>query len=100
MTKSTDFTKLTLEQRIDLMGQLKAQIATLENDYDELKALVIEDVGVGAYEGETFRVSISVSERETLDMEAVRNHLSPQFIRAHTRVSSSTTVRVTARKGK
>lgn len=95
----TDFNKLTLEQRIDMMGQLKAQMATLEKDYDKLKALVIEDVGVGAFEGETFRVSISVSSRETLDMEVVRNHLSPQFIRAHTKVTESTTVRVTARKG-
>ena len=94
-----DFESLTLEQRIDMMGQLKAQLATLEKEYDKLKASVIEDVGVGAYEGETFRVSISVSTRETLDMEAVRNHLSPQFIRAHTRTSTSTTVRVTARKG-
>lgn len=95
----TDFNKLTLEQRIDMMGQMKAQMATLEKEYDKLKALVVEDVGVGAFEGETFRVSISVSSRETLDMEAVRNHLSPQFIRAHTRVTESTTVRVTARKG-
>lgn len=95
----TDFNKLTLEQRIDMMGQMKAQMATLEKEYDKLKALVVEDVGVGAFEGETFRVSISVSSRETLDMEAVRKHLSPQFIRAHTRVTESTTVRVTARKG-
>lgn len=95
----TDFNKLTLEQRIDMMGQMKAQMATLEKEYDKLKALVVEDVGVGAFEGETFRVSISVSSRETLDMEAVRNHLSPQFIRAHTQVTESTTVRVTARKG-
>jgi hypothetical protein len=94
-----NFESLTLEQRIDQMGQLKAQIATLEKEYDKLKSSVIEDVGVGAHEGETFRVSISVSSRETLDMEAVRNHLSPQFIRAHTRVTESTTVRVTARKG-
>jgi hypothetical protein len=95
----SDITSLTLEQRIDMMGQLKAQMSNLEKEYDKLKALVIEDVGVGAFEGETFRVSISVSSRETLDMEAVRNHLSPQFIRAHTRVSESTTVRITARKG-
>jgi hypothetical protein len=96
----TDFTKLTLEQRVDLMGQLKAQMATLDNDYDKLKSLMLEDGGVGAFEGETFRVTISITSRETLDMEAVRNHLSPQFIRAHTRVTESPTVRVTARKGK
>jgi hypothetical protein len=95
----SDITSLTLEQRIDMMGQLKAQMSNLEKEYDKLKNLVVEDVGVGAFEGETFRVSISVSSRETLDMEAVRNHLSPQFIRAHTRTSETTTVRVTARKG-
>ena len=90
---------LTLEQRIDRMGQLKAQMASLETEYDKLKATLVEEVGVGAFEGEMFRVSVSVSSRETLDMEAVRNHLSPQFIRAHTKVSETTTVRVTARKG-
>jgi hypothetical protein len=90
---------LTLEQRIDRMGQLKAQMASLDTEYDKLKATLVEEVGVGAFEGEMFRVSVSVSSRETLDMEAVRNHLSPQFIRAHTKVSETTTVRVTARKG-
>lgn len=96
----TDFTKLTLEERIDLMGDFKARMSNLEAEYDELKALVLEDVGVGAHEGHLFRVSISVSTRETLDMEAVRNHLSPQFIRAHTKSNEVTVTRVTARKGK
>jgi hypothetical protein len=96
----TDITKLTLEQRVDLMGQLKAQMANLDVEYDKLKSLMLEDAGIGAFEGETFRVTISITSRETLDMEAVRNHLSPQFIRAHTRTTESPTVRVTARKGK
>ena len=96
----TDITKLTLEQRVDLMGQLKAQMANLDNDYDKLKSLMLEDAGIGAFEGETFRVTITITTRETLDMEAVRNHLSPQFIRAHTRTTESPTVRVTASKGK
>ena len=95
-----DITKLTLDQRVDLMGQLKAQMANLDNDYDKLKSLMLEDAGIGAFEGETFRVTITITTRETLDMEAVRNHLSPQFIRAHTRTTESPTVRVTARKGK
>jgi hypothetical protein len=55
---------------------------------------------MGAFEGETFRVSVSLSQRETLDMEAVRKHLSPQFIRAHTQLTDVTTVRVSARTGK
>jgi hypothetical protein len=95
----SDYKQFTLEERIDLMGDLKAQMAELESKYDELKTLVIEDAGLGAHEGSMFRVSISTTTRETLDMEAVRNHLSPQFIRAHTKITESVTTRVTARKG-
>lgn len=91
---------ITLEQRIDQLGDLKARIAALEAEKTKLQDSIVEEVGVGAYEGDTFRVSISASQRETLDMEAVRNHLSPQFIRAHTKVSDVITVRVSARKGK
>lgn len=91
---------ITLEQRIDQLGDLKARIAALEAEKTKLQDSIVEQVGVGAYEGDTFRVSISASQRETLDMEAVRNHLSPQFIRAHTKVSDVITVRVSARKGK
>jgi hypothetical protein len=94
----TDYTKLTTEERVDLLGELKAQIASLEAKEDQLKKLLVEDIGVGAHEGSLFRVSVSVSTRETLDMEAVRNHLSPQFIRAHTTVKEVTTVRCGARK--
>ena len=91
---------LSLEQRIDQLGAIKAQIAALEAEKTKLQDSIVEEAGVGAYEGDTFRVSISASQRETLDMEAVRNHLSPQFIRAHTKVSDVLTVRVSARKGK
>lgn len=96
----SDYKQFTLEERIDLMGDLKAQMADLEAKYEELKALVIEDAGLGAHEGSMFRASITSQERETLDMEAVRNHLSPQFIRAHTKTTKSIVTRVTARTGK
>lgn len=96
----SEYKQFTLEERIDLMGDLKAQMADLESKYEELKALVIEDAGLGAHEGSMFRASITVQKRETLDMEAVRNHLSPQFIRAHTKTTESTVTRVTARTGK
>jgi hypothetical protein len=94
----TDYTTLSLEAQIDALGQLKAQIADLESQESKLKK-AITGAGAGAYEGSLFRVTVTISSRETLDMEAVRKHLSPQFIRAHTRASETTTVRVTARKG-
>jgi len=94
----TDYTTLSLEAQIDALGQLKAQIADLESQESKLKKAITAS-GAGAYEGSLFRVTVTISSRETLDMEAVRKHLSPQFIRAHTRSSETTTVRVTARKG-
>jgi hypothetical protein len=82
---------------IDKLGDLLAQIATLEREANKIKA-ELKSAGPGAYEGDLFRATVSVSERETLDMDAVREKLSPQFIRAHTRVAEVQTVRVAARK--
>jgi hypothetical protein len=82
---------------IDAFGAHKAAMAELKKKEDELKA-ALADLAPGAYEGTLFRLSISKSERETLDMEAVREKLSPQFIRAHTNVTEVRTLRVSARK--
>ena len=81
---------------IDALGHLRAQIAPLVAQEDALKAQLTE-MGPGAYDGELFRVTVSVSQRETLDMKAVRAKLSPQFIAAHTKVSDVRSLRVTAR---
>ena len=88
-----------LTSAIDRLGVVKAQLAALKREEDELKAVLIEQ-GPGAYEGDLYRVTVSASERETLDMEAVRAHLSRQFIAAHTNVTPVVTVRCTARTGK
>ena len=88
-----------LTRIIDDLGALKARIADLENQEKALKQ-ALADLGPGAYEGDLFRLSISESERETLDMKAVREHLSRQFIQAHTNVTPVRTLRVVARTGK
>ena len=88
-----------LTSTIDRLGYLKAQIADLKKEESALREVMLEQ-GPGAYEGEIFRATVSTSERETLDMAAVREKLSDQFIRAHTNVTESTTVRVVARNGK
>ena len=85
-----------LTSAIDRLGNVKAQIASLKREEEELKAVLIEQ-GPGAYEGDTWRATVSEAERETLDMEAVRAKLSAQFVRAHTIVTPVTTVRVVAR---
>lgn len=88
-----------ISSTIDELGQLKAQIAELKKREDELKD-ILESAGITKAEGELFRVSITESVRETLDMEAVRAKLSPQFIRAHVIITKYTTVRVSARNNK
>ena len=92
-------TQTNLTTLIDQLGALKAQIADLTKQEKAIKE-AMEDLSPGAYEGELFRLSISVADRETLDMEAVRAHLSRQFIQAHTNVTEVRTLRVSARNGK
>jgi hypothetical protein len=87
-----------LKSAIDQLGIIKAQIAELEQRETELKAVLILN-GVGAYEGDAFRATVSITEREILDQDACKEKLSPQFIRAHTRHVGITTVRVVARTG-
>ena len=84
---------------IDRLGELLAQIADLTREAETIKA-TLREMGDGAYEGDLFRATVSVSERETLDMKAVREHLSRQFIQAHTNVTPVTTVKVVSRNGK
>jgi hypothetical protein len=88
----------TVTTAIDTLGALQAEIANLtyraERIKDSIKAL-----GDGAYEGATFRATVSTSERETLDMKAVREKLSPQFIAAHTNVTTVVTLKMSSRKG-
>jgi hypothetical protein len=81
---------------VDRAGLLQAQIAELDA---ELKAVKKEIVALGedSVEGDLFRATVSVSERKTLDMEAVREKLTTQFITAHTKVTEVTTVRLTAK---
>jgi len=87
-----------LSKIIDDLGVLKAQIANLEVQEKALKQ-ALQDLPAGAYEGEVFRLSVSETERETLDMKAVREHLSRQFIQAHTNITPVRTLRVVARTG-
>jgi hypothetical protein len=88
-----------LTNTIDRLGVVLAQKAELMAEEKLLKGVLVDN-GVGAYEGDFYRATVSMSERETLDMKAVREKLSAQFIRAHTNVTEVTMVRVVARNGK
>jgi hypothetical protein len=84
---------------VDALGEIKAAIANLEAQAKVFHAQIVA-MGVGAHEGDVFRATVSVADRDTLDMVAVREKLSPQFISAHTTTKAVTTVRVVARNGK
>lgn len=86
-----------LTSAIDRLGQLKAEIAELKSEESKLRDVLVEQ-GPGSYEGDLFRVTVSQGERATLDLDAVRAKLSPQFLAAHTNYTNVTTVRVVARR--
>ena len=73
---------------VDQIAELSAQIA----DLNETKKALIESLkseGEGRYCGTEHYLTVSVSERATLDMSAVRKKLSRQFM--HTRVTEVVT---------
>jgi len=92
-------TKTNLSKTIDTLGELNAQIAELQTQAKAIKDS-LGDLKPGAYVGELFRLTLSHSIRETLDMDAVREKLSPQFITAHTRQTEVRTFKLGARTGK
>lgn len=85
-----------LRALIDALGNVKAEIANLADRERKLKAQLVA-LGDGAYDGDLFRATVSTAERSTLDMDAVRAKLSPQFITANSKVTKSTTIKVVAR---
>jgi hypothetical protein len=84
---------------IDLLGEINAEIAKLEIVKSRLRDKIAKK-GAGSYEGELFRATVSVYDKKTLDMKAVKRKLSPQFIRANTKTKKGVVrVEVTSRTG-
>jgi hypothetical protein len=84
----------------DALGEVRAQIKALQDQQDFIEGL-LKAKGVTLAEGRMFRVSISYGvEAARVDWKAVAEKLQPsrQLVTAHTKVSSSDRVRVTAMK--
>jgi len=77
---------MTLQQQIDQLAKIKARMELDKKAHAELLNSIKEN-GAGTYEGTDFDLTISVSQRKNLDMKAVREKLSRQFIVANTKVS-------------
>jgi hypothetical protein len=96
MSNVTNLTGPITARLVDEIGLIKAQLAPQLERLKELEAKLKAN-GPGVYTGTHFDATVSESERDTLDMKAVRAKLSPQFITAHTKTAVVTTLRVVAR---
>lgn len=83
---------------IDDLGGLRAEMAELLKKEKEIKKQ-LNELGVGTFEGDLYRVAIFDSVRKVLNMKAVRAKLSPQFIRANTKEVPVRNFKPSARNG-
>lgn len=90
-------TSTVMQSLVDEFGELKAEIARLCEREKELKAIFI-DSNLDEIDGKIFRVTVSVSERETLDTNMARQFLNHNEIQLCTRISTTTTVRCSSRR--
>lgn len=87
----------TTPELVDEIGELRAQIAPLAERLEAFEA-ALKAKGPGDYAGERFESKVFTQERSNLDMKAVREKLSAQFIRAHTTTKVVSVLKTTARK--
>jgi len=82
-----------MENIVNELAEIKAEISKLAKREKELTDS-LKASGAGTYPGDQHYVVVSESDRETLDMKAVREKLTRQFIKAHTRVTKSLSARI------
>jgi len=90
-----------LAAAVDRLATIKAQIADLKAQEDQIKAVLIE-AGQAAIEGQLHRAAVSFCPgRDVTDWRSIAEHFAPsrQLITAHTATGAAFyTVRVSARK--
>lgn len=96
-TITTD-TRILDADLIDELGALRARMADLEVAEKVLKKKLAH-LKPGAYEGRLFRLAVIESTRDKLDLDAVREKLSHQFLTAHTTEYSVRTLKTSTRNG-
>lgn len=87
-----------VKNMLDELGQISAEMADLAQRRKTITDK-LDRLPKGSYEGHLFRINAIDSERNTLDMKAVRAKLSPQFIRAHTKTTKVRSYKVVGRIG-
>jgi hypothetical protein len=90
-------TSIELAALVDLIGEMKAHVAPTLAHLAKLERKLKAN-GVGRYQGLMYESNVFEQTRESLDMDAVRAKLSPQFITAHTTTKTVTVLKTTARQ--
>ena len=80
----------------DRYASLKGQIDALTAELDAVKAS-IKTLGVPTLEGDHCTVTLSLSERSSLDTAAVKKLLTAEQIAANTKTSLVETIRIKAK---
>ena len=89
-----------LQQLVDDLGQIKAEMAILKSDESALRDKLLAS-GVTVVEGDLFRANVVDANVNRIDWKAIAAKLKPsrQLVKAHTNHSVVTSVRITSRIG-
>jgi len=82
-----------MSHQIDKLATIRAQINFLKEEEAKIVEL-LKKRGAGTYKGTEHYAVVSEVTRKTLDMKAVREKLSRQFIQANTNESTSVQLRL------
>lgn len=77
---------------IDELGSLSELAKDVKARTEILRAEVIAR-GINFAAGETYTVTVTHSERATLDTKKIRDEMSPEWVASHTNVAAVTTVK-------
>ncbi len=94
----TPLHNLSLGEIVDQLGHAKVAAADAKATEDALRTALIAR-GVSEAEGALFRVAVTSGTRWTLNAEAIREEMGELWAIAHSKVSTITSVRVSARTG-
>ncbi len=83
---------------LDRLGLLQAQIAELAEQAEVIKD-AFKNAGEGKYEGDLYKASVSISQRDVVDYKNLIADLgvTPELLKKYTTQSVSIAIRVTAR---
>jgi hypothetical protein len=87
---------MEIQKAVDTLGRLETRIAELQA-LAEVQRGIVRRAGRGEHEGRKYVALVRRYRRGRLDLEAVREKLSDQFVRAHTLFRPVTSVVVSER---